>query len=184
MLRTFSDTSVVARRERGSVCRNLVSFLILLLFAFHASKFPSKLVPRPINMGPEYSSCVSGDGPGRKDQESKSTDESPSSDSKSASSDNRPHTPPKPRGMSKRNYKNLVRRHRKKYPTTKPKELANGCQDEQNDMLKIQEQNQIETPTSCKPNPPTPPMSRNMTKRSYKNFVEKHRKKYLGTHRS
>ena len=65
-------------------------------------------------MGPEFSSDVSGDGPRREDRDSKSTEESPSSDTKSGSSDHRPPTPPKPRGMTKRNYKNYVRKHRNK----------------------------------------------------------------------
>ena len=152
------------------------------------SEKKSFLVPRPLKLGPGYPSSIAGDGPRREDRESKSTDESPTSDSKSGSSDYRPPTPPKPRGMSKRNYKNMVRKHRKKYPTRKPKDRANCRQDDQSVRLKIKEQTQTETPTSCNPSfsnndshPPTPPMSRYMTKRSYKNIVEKHRKKYLAT---
>ena len=129
-------------------------------------KKKSFLVPRLLKLGPGYPSSIAGDGPRREDRESKSTDESPTSDSKSGSSDYRPPTPPKPRGMSKRNYKNMVRKHRKKYPTRKPKDRANGCQNDQSVRLKMKEQKQTETPTSCNPNfsnndshPPTPPMS-------------------------
>ena len=101
----------------------------------HAWKSPSKFVSKTLKLGPEFSSDVSGDGPRREDRDSKSTEDSPTSDSKSESNDCRPPTPPKPRGMTKRKYKNFVRKHRNKYP-----------------RRRMQEQKQSETPTSCTPN--------------------------------
>ena len=125
-----------------------MSFIIIMLLAFHAGNLPSQLVPKSLKLGPEFSSDVSGDGPRREDRGSKSTDESPTSDSKSESSDSRPPTPPKPRGMGKRKYKNVVRKHRKKYPRRKPNDDSKCHHDDQNVRLKIQEKKQSETPTS------------------------------------
>ena len=123
-----------------------------MLFAFHAWKLPSNLVPKSLKLGPAFSSDVSGDGPRREDRDSKSTEESPTSDSKSGSSDHRPPTPPKPRGMSKRKYKNYVRKHRNKYPRRKHNDDAKCGQDDQIVMLKIQEEKHSETPTNSTPN--------------------------------
>ena len=85
----------------------------------HGFQTPSKLVGNVLTLGPEYPSDVIGDGPRREGKGQKCTDESKSSDSNLDSSDHRPPTPPKPRGMTKRKYKNLVRKHRKKYPKKK-----------------------------------------------------------------
>ena len=93
-----------------------MSFIIIMLFAFHARYLPSQLVPKSLKLGPEFSSDVSGDGPRREDQGSKSTDESPTSDSKSGSSDSRPPTPPKPKGMTKRKYKKKCEKTSQKIP--------------------------------------------------------------------
>ena len=123
-----------------------------MLFAFLARNLPSKLVPKSLTMGPEFSSDISGDGPRREDRDSKSTEESPTSDTKSGSSDHRPPTPPKPRGMSKSKYKNYVRKHRKKFPRRKPTDDAKCPQDDQIVRLRMQVQKHSETPTNSTPN--------------------------------
>ena len=78
----------------------------------------------------EFSSDESGDGPRGEYRNSNSTDESPTSESKSGSSDSRPPTPPKPKGMTKRKYKNYVRKHRNKYPKKKPNDDSECHQDD------------------------------------------------------
>ena len=128
----FSDSSAVDCRKSVGVCPDIDTFTNCVKFASDSRNSPSKLIEKPLKFGPEYSSDVSGDGPNRENGDSKTTDESTSSDSRSDSSDNRPPTPPKPRGMSKRNYKKLVRKHRKKYPKRKLKDLRNDVQKCQN----------------------------------------------------
>ena len=72
-------------------------------------------------MGPAFSSDIAGDGPER-DEDNKCKDReqldegSTSSESKSDDRECRPPTPNKPKGMTKRKYKNLVRLHRRRYP--------------------------------------------------------------------
>ena len=71
----------------------------------------------PLLIGPQFSSDPSADGPDKKGEDKLPIhEETSSSDTKSAMCENRPSTPTKPRGMSKRKYKNLVRKHRKQYP--------------------------------------------------------------------
>ena len=78
----------------------------------------------PLLMGPQFSSDPSADGPDKKGEDKLIIDDdTSSSDTKSDLSESRPSTPAKPRGMSRRKYKNLVRKHRKQYPrvtTQKP----------------------------------------------------------------
>ena len=71
----------------------------------------------PLLIGPQFSSDPSADGPDKKGEDKLPIhEETDSSDTKSDLPESRPSTPTKPRGMSKRNYKNLVRKHRKQYP--------------------------------------------------------------------
>ena len=68
-------------------------------------------------IGPQFSSDPSADGPDKENQDKVPiNEESCSSDTKSDIGESRPPTPPKPRGMGKQKYKNLVRLHRYKYP--------------------------------------------------------------------
>ena len=46
--------------------------------------------------------------------------------------------------MSERNYKNMVRKHRKKYPKRKPQDLRKGFQTYQMSSLNVQEKDAIE----------------------------------------
>ena len=68
-------------------------------------------------MGPAFSSDMAGDGP-KSDKDNECKDGQPiherssSSDSKTTESNYRPPTPTKPRRMTRRKYKNLVRLHR------------------------------------------------------------------------
>ena len=71
----------------------------------------------PLLIGPQFSSDPSADGPDKKGEDKLPIhEETNSSDTKSDLPESRPSTPTKPRGMSKRKYKNLVRKHRKQYP--------------------------------------------------------------------
>ena len=82
----------------------------------------------PSLIGPEFSSDSSADGPNERKEGNKSMHEdSNSSDTKSderQSRPTRPRTPTKPRWMSKRKYKNLVRKHRTRYPKVTLKDSA------------------------------------------------------------
>ena len=71
----------------------------------------------PVLIGPQFSSDPSADGPDKKGEDKLPIHEdTSSSDTKSDLPESRPSTPTKPRGMTKRKYKNLVRKHRKQYP--------------------------------------------------------------------
>ena len=71
----------------------------------------------PLLIGPQFSSDSSADGPDKKGEDKLPIhEETSSSDTKSEILESRPSTPTKPRGMTKRKYKNLVRKHRKRYP--------------------------------------------------------------------
>ena len=71
----------------------------------------------PVLIGPQFSSDPSADGPDKKGEDNLPIHEdTSSSDTKSDLPESRPSTPTKPRWMSKRKYKNLVRKHRKQYP--------------------------------------------------------------------
>ena len=94
------------------VNRALMSLRKFWSFACHGFRSPSKLHCNFLTLGPDYPSDAIGDGPRREDKDRKCTDESDTSDSNLGTSDRRPPTPPKPRGMGKRKYKNLVRKHR------------------------------------------------------------------------
>ena len=154
VVRNVSETFPVPCRYSAGVNHASCPFIKLMLFLFCAwiLILISNLVPNSLQLGPEFSSNVTGDGPQREDRDSKSTDESPTSDSESGSSDYRPPTPPKPRGMSKRKYKNYVRKHRHKYPRRKPTDDAKCLHDDQNVRVKMQEVKQSEIPTSSTPN--------------------------------
>ena len=67
----------------------------------------------PLLIGPQFSSDWSADGPDKENHDKVPiNEESCSSDTKSDIGESRPPTPPKPRGMGKQKYKNLVRLHR------------------------------------------------------------------------
>ena len=124
----FTACSAIYSHKRLRVCPDIGTFKNCVTLVINRLKSPCKSIAKLLKLGPEYSSDVSGDGPNRNKRDSKDRNETNISDSPSESSDTRPPTPPKPRGMSKRNYKNLVRKHRKKYPKRKPKDLKKGFQ--------------------------------------------------------
>ena len=115
----FKDSSAIGCHKRVRLCPDIDTFKNCATFIFNRRNSPPRLIAKLLKFGPEYSSDVSGDGPNRDKRDSKDRNEAKNSDSSSESSDTRPPTPPKPRGMSKRNYKNMVRKHRKKYPKRK-----------------------------------------------------------------
>ena len=139
----FKDSSVIGCYKRVRVCPNIDTFKNCVTFVFNRRYSPSRLIAKLLKLGPEYSSDVSGDGPNRDKRDSKDRNETNNSDSPSESSDTRPPTPPKPRGMSKRNYKNMVRKHRKKHPKRKPQDLRKGFQTYRMSSLSVQEKDEI-----------------------------------------
>ena len=146
------------------------------IFPKQNTNIPSYNIAKVLKVGPEYSSDESGDGPKREKQDSKNRNDNSVSDSQSEGSDTRPLTPPKSRGMTQCNYKNLVRKHRKKYPKSKPRDLTKVLPQQQNIALPIQEEKYIEIPLRKKPRlygkevrPRTPPMSRRHAEHSYSN---------------
>ena len=152
---------------------------------FTTQKTPSCIIAKVLKVGPEYPSDESGDGPKREKHNSKNRSDNSISDSQSENSDTRPPTPPKPRGMSKSKYKNLVRKHRKKFPKIKARDITKVVPQQHNIALSIQEEKYIEIPLRKKPRlhgqevrPRTPPMSRRHTQRTYATLVAEHRKKY------